>query len=94
MPNGQKQEVKVSFPQQLQGGVYANNLVIAHTKEEFIMDFMMVVPPVGAVTSRVIISPGHMKRIINALQGNFAKYESKFGTVQPAEEPKGKIGFH
>ena len=94
MPNGQKQEVKVSFPQQLQGGVYANNLVVTHTKEEFIMDFMMVVPPMGSVTSRVIISPGHMKRIINALQDNFRKYESKFGIVQAAEEPKGEIGFH
>ncbi|MEA1913670.1 MAG: DUF3467 domain-containing protein, partial [candidate division WOR-3 bacterium] len=34
------------------------------------MDFLMVAPPVGAVTSRVIISPGHMKRIIKALQKN------------------------
>jgi hypothetical protein len=93
MVNGQHQEIKVNFPPQLQGGVYANNMLVAHTKEEFIMDFMMVVPPNGTVTSRVIISPGHMKRIINALEDNVKKYEASFGTIQAAEEPKGKIGF-
>ena len=95
MSSPQQHEVKVNFPQELHGGVYSNNMVVAHTKEEFIMDFMMIVPPVGAVASRVIISPGHMKRMINALQDNVKKYEAAFGTIQAAEEPtKGKIGFH
>jgi len=93
MPNGQQQEIKINFPPQLQGGAYSNNMVVAHTKEEFIMDFMMIVPPVGTVMSRVIISPGHMKRMISALQENVKKYESRFGTIQAAEEPKGNIGF-
>jgi hypothetical protein len=93
MPENQNKEIKINFPPQLQGGAYANNMMVAHTKEEFIMDFMMVVPPTGAVTSRVIISPGHMKRIINALQDNVKKYEASFGTIQAAEEPKGEIGF-
>jgi hypothetical protein len=93
MANGQQQEIKVNFPPQLQGGVYANNMLVAHTKEEFIMDFIMLVPPNGTVTSRVIISPGHMKRIIYALEDNVKKYEASFGTIQAAEEPKGKIGF-
>jgi len=93
MSNGQQQEVKVNFPNELKGGVYSNNMFVTHTKEEFVMDFLMIVPPMGAVTSRVIISPGHMKRIINALQDNVKKYETKFGAIQEAEEPKGKIGF-
>lgn len=93
MANGQ-QSVKVNFPPQIQGGAYANNMVVAHTKEEFIMDFIMAAPPVGVVTSRVIISPGHMKRIIKALQENFNKYEAQFGEVQAAEEPKSKMGYH
>jgi hypothetical protein len=95
MSNPQQQEVKVNFAQELQGGVYSNNMVVSHTKEEFIMDFMMIVPPVGTVTSRVILSPGHMKRMISALQTNVKQYEATFGTIQAAEEPtKGKIGFH
>ena len=93
MSNGQQQEIKVNFPPHLLGGVYSNNMVVSHTKEEFIMDFMMVAPPVGTVMSRVIISPGHVKRMISALQDNVQKYEARFGTIQAAEELKGNIGF-
>lgn len=82
-----KKEVKVNFPEQLQGGVYANNMIVRHTKEEFVMDFIMVALPAGAVTARVIISPGHMKRVINALQDNIKKYEQAFGTIEAAAEP-------
>ena len=89
MSNGQ--EIKVNFPPELQGGVYSNNMVVAHTKEEFILDFLMVSPPTGTVTSRVIVSPGHMKRILAALVDNISKYEKAFGTIQVAEEPKAKI---
>jgi hypothetical protein len=93
MSNGQQQEIKVNFPPHLQGGVYSNNMMVSHTKEEFIMDFMMVAPPVGTVMSRVIISPGHVKRMISALQDNVQKYEARFGTIQAAEELKGNVGF-
>lgn len=82
-----KKEMKINFPEQLQGGVYANNMIVRHTKEEFVMDFIMVAPPAGAVTARVIISPGHMKRVINALQDNIKKYEQAFGTIEVAAEP-------
>ncbi len=94
MPESQgPKEIKIGFPQELQGGAYANNMVVSHTKEEFILDFIMVAPPTGTVTARVIVSPGHMKRILEALRDNVAKYETSFGAIQIAEEPKGKIGF-
>ena len=73
MPN--PKELKVNFAQNLVGGVYANNMFVSHTREEFIMDFLMVSPPAGTVTARIISSPGHMKRIIKALQENIKKYE-------------------
>ena len=88
----EKKEIKVNFPDNLIGGVYSNNMIVTHTKEEFIMDFLVVVPPSGSVTSRVIISPGHMKRTIVALKKNLEMYEQKFGKISPAEEP-GTIGF-
>ena len=90
-----KKEVKVSFPESLRGGVYSNNMVITHTKEEFILDFMMITPPVGSVTARVVTSPGHMKRMVSALRTNLEKYESRFGKLTEAAEPaKPSIGFH
>lgn len=94
---GQPQEkvIEVEFPAGLKGGVYSNVMRVTHTREEFIMDFIMAAAPAAAVTARVIMSPGHLKRTIAALQENFQKYEESFGTIKAAEEPaeKGSIGF-
>ncbi len=84
-------EIRVDFPKELLGGVYSNNMAVSHTGEEFIMDFIMLAPPSGAVNARIIVSPGHMKRIVKALQDNISKYEQRFGSIHVAEEPKGKI---
>ncbi len=92
-PPSQHKKIPLDFPAQLRGGVYANNMMVVHTKEEFILDFIMVGPGGAAVTSRVITSPGHMKRMISALQENMHRYEQHFGSLAPAEEPKGHIGF-
>ena len=94
MPNGQEQQgINVYFPNEIKGGVYSNNMVVAHTKEEFVLDFMMIAPPEGAVTARIIVSPGHAKRIYRALLENLTKYEDNFGAIEEAEEPKGIAGF-
>ena len=87
-------EIQVKVPDALVGGVYANNIIISHTKEEFIMTFIMITPPQGIVTSRVIMSPSHTKRLVNALQENIRKYEAAIAKIEPASEPKEKLGFH
>lgn len=69
-------------------GRYANLVRITHTREEFILDYINMVPPQGAVTARVITSPGHLKRLIRALSDNLRLYEQKFGQVQEAAEPE------
>lgn len=91
---GKPLEIKIKVPDNLIGGVYANNVIISHTKEEFIMTFIMVTPPQGIVTSRVIMSPSHTKRLVNALQENIKKYETKITKIEPASEPKETLGFH
>jgi len=93
MPN-KPNEIKVNFPVNIQGGVYANSMLISHTREEFVMDFTFITPPMGTVIARIITSPGHIKRIISALQDNVKKYETKFGTIIQAEEPEGPIGYN
>ena len=70
-------------------GRYSNLLRIMHTREEFILDF---VPPQGAVTARIVTSPAHLKRIVQALQENLVRYEATHGTIRQAPEPvKGDI---
>jgi len=88
-PKGQ--QINIMFPERLQGGAYANNMNVLFTREEFILDFLLAAPPVGTVTARVIVSPGHMKRILGALTNSVQKYEAQHGQVEPAQEPPGKI---
>lgn len=85
---GQKQGIKVKITDDVLRGVYANNMTVMHTKDEFLIDFVNIFPPEGIVNARVIISPGHLKRIIKALSINLDKYEEKFGEITEAPEPK------
>lgn len=68
-------------------GRYSNLVRITHTREEFIFDFINYVPPQGAVTARVIMSPGHAKRLTQALAHNLQGYEAAFGMIHEASEP-------
>ena len=68
-------------------GRYSNLLRITHTREEFLLDFINLVPPQGIVCARIVTSPGHMKRIVKALAANLARYEEAHGTIAEAQEP-------
>ena len=74
-------------------GVYANMMQVAHNREEFVLDFMNVLPPSGSVTARVITSPGHLKRIAKALAENLKRYEEAYGEIKQAEAPADSFGF-
>ena len=68
-------------------GRYSNLLRITHSREEFFLDFINLVPPQGIVTARVVTSPGHLKRILKALGANLDRYERMYGEIQEAPEP-------
>jgi len=80
-------KIPIKFPERVLPGVYANQMVVSHTREEFLMDFLNVFPPEGVVNARVIVSPGHLKRMIRALQENLGRYEAKFGPILEASAP-------
>jgi len=90
------QQAKIIIPDHLRAGVYSNAMLVNHTREEFILDFVMVSPPGAVVSARVIMSPGHIKRAITLLQANVKRYEGKFGKLAEAKGPTGKrrLGFH
>jgi len=75
-------------------GRYSNLLRVAHTREEFILDFINLAPPEGVVTARVITSPGHIKRILQALASNLSHYEQAYGPIAEAPEPSVPGGLH
>ncbi len=87
MSDEQQKGINIKISDDELKGRYSNLLRITHTREEFILDFINVVPPQGVVTSRITTSPGHMKRIVQALQENLQKYEAAYGEVRQAAEP-------
>ena len=88
---GQQLQIKVNDSDLK--GAYSNLMQILHTKEEFVLDFFLNAPPQGIMASRVIVSPGHAKRIAAALAENIKRFEEKFGKIAAGEEPESKIGF-
>lgn len=95
-PNQQQssRQIQIKVTDEVMRGVYANAMSVVHSKEEFTLDFMNIYPHQGAgiVTSRIVISPGHMKRILAALQDNIKKYENQFGQIAEAQAPE-PMGF-
>lgn len=88
-PEAAQQNLNVKIGDEELKGRYSNLLRITHTREEFILDFINLVPPQGIVTSRIVTSPGHLKRIVQALATNLARYEEAFGPIPVAPDPAG-----
>ncbi len=80
-------QIQIQIPPDVQRGVYANQMMVAHTPEEFVLDFILATPPVGVVNARVLVSPPHAKRILAALQENIARYEAAYGEITLQEPP-------
>ena len=92
---GDKRHVHIKVSDEMTGGVHSNHMVVAHTREEFFLDFMLMLPNMGTLVSRVLVSPGHMKRTLRALADNVKRYEAKYGiiddTVEPPTTPAGPV---
>lgn len=84
-------EIKIA--DNIPGAEYTNLAQISHNKEEFQIFFANVVSGSGRVVSKIITTPGHFKRMINAMVDNLKKYEEKFGEIKEAEEVSKEIGF-
>jgi hypothetical protein len=84
---GEKRHVHVKVADDKIGGVYSNHMVVAHTREEFFLDFMLMLPNMGMLASRVVMSPPHMKRMLRALSDNVQRYEKKYGTIDAETDP-------
>jgi hypothetical protein len=85
--SGAKGRVQVQVSDAVIGGVYSNHMVVSHTGEEFFLDFFTMLPQVSKLAARVIVSPGHMKRILRALSENLSRYEERNGPIQETPAP-------
>jgi len=77
-------EINIELPEDVAEGTYSNLAIITHSNSEFIVDFVRMMPgvPKAKVQSRIILTPQHAKRLLNALVDNVKKYEANFGEIQ------------
>ena len=99
--DGNTNQRSIELPEAIAEGEYANLVMIAHSSEEFILDFVRLMPglPSARVKSRIIVSPPHAKRILRALSDNIGRYENTYGPIpdhaardQPIQFGGGTVG--
>lgn len=91
MAEPQKKEVKIELSPEVAAGNYANFTIIAHSPNEFFLDFIQVVPnmPQARVQTRVVMTPENAKNLLFALRDSLTKYENVFGEITHKEPQAG-----
>jgi hypothetical protein len=87
-----QQQLNIELSEEVAQGIYSNLAVITHSRSEFVVDFVRIMPgvPKANVKSRVILTPEHAKRLLMALQDNIKKFESLHGPIKnlkPGSDP-------
>ena len=92
MDNEKKQQLSIEIRPDVARGSYSNLVIVAHSRSEFILDFVTRMPGMSKVevSNRIVMAPEHCKRLLNVLYDNIAKYEAQFGPIDlGGSEPKG-----
>lgn len=81
--NNVQKQIQLELKPEIARGTYSNLAIITHSHSEFIIDFATMLPgqPKPEVSNRIIMTPEHTKRLLNALMDNITKYESQFGFI-------------
>jgi hypothetical protein len=79
----QPNEVQVVLPENLEP-VYSNSQFVIHDGGQFVLDFMLLMPgvPTAKVKSRIILAPVHMKKLLNIVSQQVAKFEERWGEIR------------
>jgi len=92
--DNKKKELKlqVEIDENMAQGMYCNLAVVNHTDVDFVLDFIYLQPmqPKAKVRSRIITSPKHAKKLIEALSDNLKRFEDKFGTIPTDKSEEGR----
>jgi Protein of unknown function (DUF3467) len=82
---GPQRHINIQFSPEIMAGVYANFANVSHSDYEFTITFARVDHEVeddeipGVVVSRVNLSPRFMRELIDAMEDNFSKWQTREG---------------
>ena len=87
--------INIELDESITQGLYSNLVIVNHSPTEFVLDFINVMPgaPKAKVRSRIILTPDHTKKFINALGENLNKYEKSFGKIKNFQKEVIPISF-
>ena len=70
-----KNQINIELKDDVGQGTYSNLAIITHSTSEFVLDFVRVMPgiPKAEVKSRIILTPEHAKRLLQALGENIVQ---------------------
>lgn len=82
-----KRQIKIALPKDDPSAAYANTVMISHTTNEVIFDFLQVMPndTHGRIQKRIVMTPVHAKLFLKALGENIERHEEKHGEIKIPE---------
>jgi len=91
-----EKQVSLELKPEIAKGSYSNLAIITHSHSEFIIDFATMLPGLEKpqIGNRIVMTPEHAKRLLNALADNVSKYEANFGTISFGNGAKGTFNIN
>jgi Protein of unknown function (DUF3467) len=98
-PEPADRHINLHTSPEVMAGIYANFANVSHSEYEFTITFARVDHEVeaeevpGVVVSRISVSPKFMRELINAMEDNWSKWQTKEGIKnlpevrRPRDEP-------
>ncbi|MCS6933749.1 MAG: DUF3467 domain-containing protein [Chitinophagales bacterium] len=94
-PQDNQNQINIELPEDIAEGIYSNLAIISHSPQEFVVDFIRILPgvPKAKVKARILLTPEHAKRLMKAMADNIKKYEAQFGVIQEKDFPVMPMNF-
>ena len=86
----ENKQLQLELKPEVAKGSYSNLAIISHSHSEFVIDFATMLPGLQKpeISNRILMTPEHAKRLLNALNDNIGKYENQFGRIELPGSPK------
>lgn len=93
--NQKQGQINIELDENIAQGIYSNLAIINHSKSEFVVDFITIMPgvPKSKVKSRIVLTPQHAKRFLKALHDNVNRFEKAHGEIKDYQQPQMPINF-
>lgn len=82
------QQLSARVPEPVARGVFSTGVIVLSNANEFVIDFLCRMARPHQVAARVVIAPAVMPSILAVIRDNIAKYQAKYGPIQPLPKPE------